>query len=142
MLALPWGPGIGWWRVSVRGELPSGTASASCPSAPVPGVQSAAVVSSLEGCLSGRGLARWLLLWIPLDNPQETHINEPYLARGNTGCCTLACLPSSCCSCSDGQGACWPPPGKRLPLSKAPSATRSSSLSSPVKGSVAAGSRN
>ena len=77
----------------MRGELPPGTASASCPSSPVPGVQSAAVISSLEGCLSGRGLARWLLVWIPLENPQETHINEPHLARGNTGCCMLACLP-------------------------------------------------
>lgn len=66
----------------MRGELPSGIASASCPSAPVPGVQSAAGVSSLEGYLSGRGLARWLLVWIPLDNPQETHIKEPHLARG------------------------------------------------------------
>ena len=65
------------------GELPSGTASASCPSAPVPGVQSAAGVSSLEGCLSGRGLTRWLLVWIPLDDPQEAHIDEPHQTRGD-----------------------------------------------------------
>lgn len=89
----PWGrlpdagPPVGSWEWMVEGLCERGTSLwhslgqlsfSSSPRGPVccwgllPG----------GGYLSGRGLARWLLVWIPLDNPQETHIKEPHLARG------------------------------------------------------------
>lgn len=74
---LLWGPrsGVGGCLplpASLIRELPS---SKFCP-APAPVVQPtapAAGVPSLKGCPSGWGLARWLLLWVPLDDPQVIH---------------------------------------------------------------------
>lgn len=70
-------PGVGWvgclpLPASLIRELPS---SKFCP-APAPVVQPtapAAGVPSLKGCPPGWGLARWLLLWVLLDDPQVIH---------------------------------------------------------------------